>query len=117
MSHDRGCWKCHKDVWDYANCTDTLCPKKPKIMQLTLESAIKERKIPGLKIVVVNDIMLVGGHYELRSGNGKTILTSNDYTNHTDRTRAAKKLAKDLGLFCYEVTGYTARNSQKLNRI
>ncbi len=113
MGHDRGCFRCGKDRWDYAGCTDNKCPKK----QLELEHTVKERKIPGLKIVLVNDVMLVTSHYELRSGNGKTLMASNDYTTYTDRTRAAKKLAKDLGLFCYEVTGYTARNSQKLNRI
>ncbi len=75
------------------------------------------KHIHSLKIVIVNDAMLTSGWYELRSGNGKTLMASNDYTTHSDRTRAAKKLAKNLGLFCYETTGYTARNSQKLNRI
>lgn len=28
MSHDRGCFRCGNDRWDYASCTQKDCPKK-----------------------------------------------------------------------------------------
>lgn len=28
MSHDRGCWKCGRDQWDYDNCRDSDCAKR-----------------------------------------------------------------------------------------
>lgn len=28
MSHDRGCWKCGRDIWDYYACENEDCVKK-----------------------------------------------------------------------------------------
>ena len=27
MSHDRGCWKCGRDIWEYDRCTEPQCAK------------------------------------------------------------------------------------------
>jgi hypoxanthine phosphoribosyltransferase len=30
MSHDRGCFKCNEDRWDYKHCRDPDCPQREK---------------------------------------------------------------------------------------
>lgn len=71
----------------------------------------------GLKIVVFSTMMMSLPTYEMRSGNGSTIMKSSPFRSNTACRRAAKKLANELGLFCYEAVGYEARNSSKLTRI
>jgi hypothetical protein len=28
MSHDRGCWKCGREQWEYRACSESGCPKR-----------------------------------------------------------------------------------------
>jgi len=42
MSHDRGCWKCGRDNWDYGSCTDKDCVKATPIRT----DRDGERKVP-----------------------------------------------------------------------
>lgn len=66
MSHDRGCYVCGADKWDYKNCIIKDCPKKEKEMSddwdfgFTSEDEIKvvaSTEVNGKLIEMKNMIM------------------------------------------------------------
>lgn len=42
MSHDRGCFKCNREPWDYADCRNSRCVKAATAR--SLQKAIRERQ-------------------------------------------------------------------------
>ena len=44
MSHDRGCYKCGKDQWEYDGCKDTDCVKKSLVSE-TIQHSILDIKM------------------------------------------------------------------------
>lgn len=61
MSHDRGCWKCGAERWEYDSCQDKDCAKRPTQKTATL-SIDGVQLQPGDKILISGTRAMDGVH-------------------------------------------------------
>lgn len=47
MSHDRGCWKCGRDIWEYEDCNYNDCALKICLRSIKENAAVSKTADDG----------------------------------------------------------------------